>query len=114
MYNLQKIGKLCYDLRQPAAQAEWKADPEAMMNKYGLSEEDRVPIRDKIARPFFDAGMHPILLGTGARAMGLEPMMRRPMGAPAGPLTPEAEERKKFADQIAKDWGLITQAPVGR
>ncbi len=114
MYNLHKIGKLMYELRQPAAQAEWKANPEAMMDKYGLSEEDRGPIRDKVARPFFDAGLHPILLGTGARAIGMEPMMRRQMGAPAGPLTPGAEERKKFADQIAKDWGLITQAPVGR
>ncbi len=114
MFNLQKVGKLMYDLRYPNIQAEWKANPEALMDRYGLSEEDRQPIRDKVARPFFDAGLHPILLGGGARAMGMEPMMRRPMPPPAGPLTPEAEERKKFADQIAKDWGLITQAPIGR
>ena len=110
MLDLYKVGKLMYDLRNPERVAEWKRDPEAMMTKYGLPEEDKAVIRGKIAKPYFEAGMHPILLGTGARAMGLEGMMRFGMGQPAN-AGPDLEERKKKAQEIATMFNLV-QAPA--
>ncbi len=113
MLNTYNVGKLMYVLKTPPGIAEWKKDPEAMMDRFGLTEEDRGPIRDKVRRPFYDAGLHAPLLGSGSRAIGLEPMSK--FGMTSGTPTPaEIEERKKFAEQIAKDWGLITPAPVGR
>lgn len=113
MLNTYNVGKLMYILKTPPGIAEWKKDPEAMMDRFGLTEEDRGPIRDKVARPFYDAGLHAHLLGSGSRAMGLEPMSK--YGNTSGTPTPEeVEERKKFAEKIAKDWGLIVPAPVGR
>lgn len=114
MLNVYKVGKLMYVLKTPDGIAEWKKDPEAMMDRFGLSEEDRGPIRDKVARPFYDAGLHAHLLGSGSRAMGLEPMSRYGGTAATQPTPAEIEERKKFADKIAKDWGLITQVPAAR
>ena len=111
MLDLYKVGKLMYELRGPERLAEWKRDPEAMMTRYGLAEEDKAAIRGKNGKAYYDAGIHPLLLGAGSRAMGFEPIMRIGMGAATS--GPDLEERKKKAQEIATMFNLV-QAPAGQ
>ena len=115
MLDIYKVGKLMYDIKKPDGMAEWKRDPEAMMTKYGLSEEDKNTLRGKVGMPYYEAGIHPHLLGSGCRFMGLEPVARNPAVNPEATPKPEAlalaqkeaEARKKKAEEIAKMFNLV-------
>ena len=87
--NLYGVGRLFYEIRNPELQQKYRENPEAVWDKYGLDAEDRQIIRDKNTKAYFDAGLHPILLIGGARALGM----------PA--ITLNVNERPRYVDNLA-------------
>lgn len=96
-----QVGKLMFDLKKQEKLETFKKDPEAMMQAYGLSEEEKTFIRTKKSQPFFDAGIHPLLLGQGVRTLGLDPIMRMSLRASEDKTVADRETleaiRKKFS-----------------
>ncbi len=77
-----KLNRFCYDLKDPANREAWVADSEALMDRYGIVEEDRVLIRahDWLGLVQRGANVFPLLrlsqlcgfglAGTGAQMRG--------------------------------------------
>jgi hypothetical protein len=77
-----RVNRFCYDLKDPANRAAWEADPEALMERYQLAEEDKVLIRayDWLGLVQRGANVFPLLrlsqlcgfglAGTGAQMRG--------------------------------------------
>jgi len=58
------VGKLCFDAtRNPALVEEYKKDPEALLNRYRFTEEEKQRLRDCDAPYFYQLGINPYLVG---------------------------------------------------
>jgi hypothetical protein len=69
MYGLHK---LLWELRRdPTLVERFRADPEAVMRSYGLSEEEMQALREKDFRRLYQAGANPYILLFGALNMGI-------------------------------------------
>jgi len=66
------LGKLFFDAnsdRQMRLVQRFHADPEAVMEEYGLSEREKQAMRDKDIRAVYEAGVHPVLVRMGGLAL---------------------------------------------
>jgi len=66
------VGKLCYDAsRDPAVVEAFKADPDGMMERYGLTEEEKERMRSHDIIYFYELGLNPYLVGRIGQFMGM-------------------------------------------
>ena len=74
MINVFRVNHFVYDMRNPEVMDAFKKDPEAEMDRYFLSEEDRAPIRSKNMQPLLDIGVNPNVLRSICQALGIPPI----------------------------------------
>lgn len=68
-----EVGKLFYEVgRNPQMMGQFKENPEALMERFHLTEEDKKAVRDKDVKYLYKAGVNPYLLIGSARLMGLD------------------------------------------
>jgi hypothetical protein len=80
------IGKLVFDTRHnESLNEEWKTDPEAVMEKYGFTEEEKDAMRRKDIVYFYELGVNPYSIGRVAGLMGMDNMTSRTALANARP-----------------------------
>ena len=108
-----RIGRFLFELKKPDVLAEYRKDPEAMMNKYKLSQEEKSYITSKDPRAIFDAGIHPQLISQSSRTIGMDPITKyRPRAqsvSPESPVSKDASEegiRQQLIREIEKDLNL--------
>lgn len=67
------VGKLCFDAsRNPALIEEYKSDPEAVLNRYHFTDEERKKLQEQDAAFFYQLGINPYLVGRIGPFMQLE------------------------------------------
>jgi len=114
MINAYRISHLAYDLRNLEVMEAFKKDAEGEMDRYYLSEEDRVPIRAKDPQPLLAAGVSPNVLRSLYQAMGLPPTnppggsrSLRGQDANTEQPTPEEAHRRKRVKEIQEELRLV-------
>ncbi len=67
-----EVGQLVFDSRHdPGLEEAWRADPDAVMERYGFTDEEREAIRAKNIQFFYELGVNPYLIGRVGQLMGL-------------------------------------------
>ncbi|HEX2531684.1 MAG TPA: protocatechuate 4,5-dioxygenase subunit alpha [Burkholderiaceae bacterium] len=85
------LNKMCYSFNSAECRAEFKADEEAYMEKYGLTPQQRDAIRHRNALELIAAGGHPYYF---AKFAGIFGMNMQDVGAQQTGMTKEAFEAK--------------------
>jgi hypothetical protein len=84
--SLYWTGKLGFDLRRnPELLQQFRADPEAILERYHFTAEEREAIQRKDVRYFYELGVNPFLIGRLAQLFGLEQSQVRAAIAEAKP-----------------------------
>jgi Aromatic-ring-opening dioxygenase LigAB, LigA subunit len=66
------VHKLLWDVRrEPAVAARFRADPDALLDDYGLTGEERDAMRSLDVQSLYDAGANPYLLYFCALQLGM-------------------------------------------
>lgn len=69
-----ELGRLLFDASNDAASVadEYRADAEAVMARYRLSDDERRMLRDRDIRAIYECGVPPLLVRTGGiRLLGV-------------------------------------------
>jgi protocatechuate 4,5-dioxygenase, alpha chain len=88
------LNKMCYSFNSAAARAEFLADEEAYMEKFGLNDQHKDAIRNKVVLDLIAAGGNIYYLAKFAGIFGLNV---QDVGAQQTGMTVEAFKQKLLA-----------------
>ena len=89
------LNKMCYSFNSADARAEYLADPEAYMEKFGLDDQQKQACRDKNVLAMIEAGGNIYYL---AKFAGIYKLSVQDVGAQQTGMTTE-EFKQKLVDQ---------------
>jgi aromatic-ring opening dioxygenase LigAB LigA subunit len=82
--SLHAVERLLYELnRDPAKVTEFREDPERLLSRYALTDDERGWLAGRDVLALYRHGVHPLLLAPASRFFGLEQSDFRAALAPA-------------------------------